>query len=175
MREIIRSEIAALDPLDELEATQIADTLAWIESGSEIFRITKPATPPRHLVSYFLLVDGDHLLLVDHIKAKLWLPTGGHVDPGEHPKETVRREVVEELGIEAEFLSEAPIFLSVAETVGLTAGHTDVSLWYALKGERGMPLDFDGSEFHSVKWFHKEDVPFERSDPHLKRFLAKLA
>ncbi|MEE3919135.1 NUDIX domain-containing protein [Micromonospora sp. BRA006-A] len=31
----------------------------------------------------------------------MWLPSGGHVEPGEHPADTVRRELREELGVAA--------------------------------------------------------------------------
>jgi 8-oxo-dGTP diphosphatase len=118
-----------------------------------------------------VLIDGDYVLLVDHINAELWLPTGGHVDPDENPRETVKREAFEELGIEANFMYPSPIFLTVTETVGLTAGHTDVSLWYVLRGDRTEQLDFDGSEFREVRWFHRNHVPLDRSDPHMERFL----
>ena len=116
--------------MDALEAVTRDEVLAWIDSGAELCRIEKPATPPQHLIAYFALVDGDHLLLVDHINAELWLPTGGHVEPGEHPRQTVLREVQEELGIDGVFLHEQPLCLTITETVGKTAGHTDVSLWY---------------------------------------------
>ena len=45
------------------------------------------------------IVDGDHVLLVDHRMAQLWLPNGGHVEPGEHPRDTVVRELKEEIGL----------------------------------------------------------------------------
>jgi 8-oxo-dGTP diphosphatase len=77
MRNLIRDEIAALTPLDALERDHIADTLAWIDSGAQLFRVAKPATPPRHLVSYCVVHDGSHVLLADHRNAQLWLPTGG--------------------------------------------------------------------------------------------------
>ena len=109
MRSALRAEIAAIDPLDELEREHIAEVLAWIDSGVELYRISKPATPSKHLVSYFVLVDGENVLLVDHKNAQLWLPTGGHVEPGEHPRATVARELREELGIELEHPLEAPV------------------------------------------------------------------
>ena len=121
-----------------------------------------------------MLVDGDWVLLVDHIKAQLWLPSGGHVEPGEHPAETVVREAKEELGIDAKFVSEKPAFLTVTETVGLTAGHTDVSLWYVLQGDCHAVLEFDQSEFERIKWFRSEEVPYNRTDPHMGRFFEKI-
>lgn len=174
MRAEIREEIALIDPLDDTERQDKADVLAWIDSGVEICRLEKPATPPKHLISYFAVVDGDHILLVDHINAELWLPAGGHVEPGEHPKTTVLREAKEELGIDGEFLSDEPLFLTVTETVGKTAGHTDVSIWYVLKGCRNTELVFDTTEFRTIRWFDKDKVPLERSDKHIDRFLRKL-
>jgi 8-oxo-dGTP diphosphatase len=174
MRTEIRQMVAAITPMDAIEAQQIEFALRWIDSGADLFRVAKPATPDPHLVSYFLLMDGENLLLVEHINAGLWLPTGGHVEPDENPTETVVRELREELGLEAAFVQRAPVFLSVAETVGKTRGHTDISLWFVLQGRRADALCFDASEFHSVRWFHRTEVPSLRSDPHLGRFLAKL-
>ena len=155
MRAQIRKEIELISPLDKIERDTKADVLSWIDSGVEICRIEKPDIPPKHLISYFLLVDGDFILLVDHINAELWLPTGGHVEPNEHPRVTALREAKEELSIDGEFLQDKPLFLTVTETVGKTAGHTDVSLWYVLSGDRSDDFVFDKSEFHSIQWFHK--------------------
>ena len=174
MRQQIRDEVASVQPLDDLEHQDICDVLAWIDTGMPLCRIQKPATPPKHLIAYFVLLDGDHLLLVDHINAQLWLPTGGHVEEGEHPRTTVAREVVEELGIEASFMQDSPFFLTVTETVGLTAGHTDVSLWYLLEGDRSALLTFDESEFFGVHWFRRQDVPLHKTDAQMLRFLNKL-
>lgn len=174
MRAQIRAEIEQIEPMDASEVAAKADVLAWIDSGVELCRLKKPATPNKHLIAYFALIDGDHLLLVDHINAELWLPTGGHVEPGEHPRATVRREAREELSIECEFLREAPLMLTVTETVGNTAGHTDVSIWYCLHGDRSAQLEFDQSEFASVRWFHKDEIPMNRTDPQMGRFLRKL-
>lgn len=177
MRSAIRAEVASIVPFDGLERGHCEDALAWIDSGAELCRVQKPATPPKHLVSYFVLVDPhqDHVLLVDHKNAQLWLPSGGHVEPGEHPRATVARELREELELELADLPGAPLMLTSTETVGATAGHTDVSLWYVIDADRGVPLRFDADEFHSVRWFHFSEAPVSRSDPHLSRFLAKLA
>ncbi|MFZ6653926.1 NUDIX domain-containing protein [Undibacterium sp. TJN19] len=125
------------------------------------------------MVSYFVVTDGQHVLLVDHKNAQLWLPAGGHVDDGEHPRTTVQRELFEELGFHAAHDIAAPLMITCTGTVGLTAGHTDVSLWYVVHARREQPLVFDTGEFNSVRWFAFADLPFDRSDPHLRHFMDK--
>lgn len=173
MRNAIREEVASIEPFDALERAHCEDVLSWIDSGADLCRTRKPATPPKHLVSYFVLLDCDHVLLVDHRNAQLWLPSGGHVEPAEHPRATVVRELREELGLEPSCEVAAPLMLTVSETVGVTAGHTDVSLWYVVETDRRAALEFDREEFHCVRWFHFSEAPVSRSDPHLKRFLEK--
>jgi len=177
----IRKDIQLIQPLDSLESAQISDTLLWLDSGVPIFRITPPADPPRHLVAYFVVVDPDHqsLLLGDHIKAQLWLPTGGHVEQGEHPRATVVREMQEELGQQAIFLrgNNRPFFLTTRETVGLTAGHTDVSMWYLLRGGMHQRLQFDRCEFTDMAWFSFDEILASHPaifDTHMQRFTRKL-
>ncbi len=168
--------ITTIKPIDQMEAEHIHDTISWIESGAPIYRVQKPDIPPKHLVSYFVLWDEEasKILLVDHKKAQLWLPPGGHVDPGEDPREAARRECFEELGIEADFIIDDPLFLTQTVTAGLTPGHTDVSLWYLLRGSATHHYAFDEGEFEAIKWFSFDEIPFEKSDPHMGRFIAKL-
>ncbi len=174
MRAAIRVEVASIPPIDELEAQHRADALAWIDSGAPLCRTAKPAVPPKHLVSYFAVVDGDNILLVDHKSAQLWLPPGGHVEPGEHPRETVVRELFEELGIVPGREIVKPLMVTCTTTVGLTAGHVDVSLWYVVRVDRNQSIQSDSHEFEAARWFEFADVPLHRSDPHMGRFLAKL-
>jgi 8-oxo-dGTP pyrophosphatase MutT (NUDIX family) len=176
IREKIYETVSSIIPLDDLENEHLCFVKNWIQSGCEIFRTEKPAIPDTHLVSYFLVIspERDRVLLVDHKKAELWLPSGGHVDPGEDPKETVKRETKEELGIDAKFICDEPIFLTVTKTTGNVAKHTDVSLWYLLEGDPQCNLDFDPNEFHRIQWFKIDDIPYEKSDPHMKRFIQKM-
>lgn len=183
MREAVREIVVDIEPFDELEAEHRADVLEWIDSGAEIFRREKPATPPKHLVSYCVLVDEalGRILLVDHRLAERWLPTGGHVDSGEYPATTARREIHEELGIRPEFLTaigDRPLMVTVTDTGGRSQTHTDVSLWFAFDARTAGPLVPDQREFADIRWWdigeirHSADTRF---DPHLPRFAAKLA
>lgn len=174
MREQIRAEVELIRPFDSIESEHREDALHWVDSGAELFRLAKPATPPKHLISYIAVVDEQNILLVDHRNAQLWLPAGGHVDPGEHPRITAARELQEELGFACPHEIEAPVMVTCTETVGLTAGHTDVSLWYVVRVNRDQPMRFDGGEFLGVRWFAFSELPLNRTDPHLGRFVAKL-
>ena len=176
IRNHIHQLIKTISAYDELEQLHIQETCLWIENGSPLFRIQKPDIPNKHLVSYFVVLDEDQqkILLVDHKKALLWLPSGGHVEVDEDPKTTVERECLEELGIPADFRFLNPIFLTSTKTVGVTAGHTDVSLWYVLKGDSRKTYKYDTEEFNQVRWFGLDEIPYGRSDPHMKRFIEKL-
>ncbi len=174
-RRHVIAELRLIAPSDEIEQSHWTDALSWAESGAPLFRTAKPATPNKHLVSYFAVVDDGHILLVDHKNAQMWLPTGGHVEPDEHPRRTVVRELREELGIEVLLEDvEPPLMVTVTDTVGLTAGHTDVSLWYAVNFSMRRNIEYDKDEFFGVRWFTFNEAATVRSDPHLKRFLDKL-
>lgn len=168
--------LEAINPLDSIENWHIKDTIAWIKSGEQIFRISKPDNPNKHLVSYFVMLDQskEKILLVDHKKASLWLPPGGHVEINEDPADTVTRECMEELYVTAEFWYKEPIFITQTTTVGKTAGHTDVNLWYVIKGNSNIKYDYDQEEFLDVRWFALDEIPYKHSDPHMKRFMQKL-
>ncbi|MBP5993739.1 MAG: NUDIX hydrolase [Candidatus Moranbacteria bacterium] len=171
--------IEKISPIDELEKTHQEDALHWIKSGVEIFRIEKPDKPPKHLVSYFVVIDIENkaILLVDHIKAELWLPAGGHVEADEDPKATVEREAMEELNLTAKFIRGNPFFLTITTTVGKTAGHKDVSLWYLLSGGIQDEIRYDPGEFNGYKWFTFDEIlqaPTSSFDPHMHRFIQKL-
>jgi len=174
MRAAIRSELESISPLDALELQHQRDALAWVDSGAPLFRTAKPATPPQHLVSYFAIVDDECILLVDHKNANLWLPPGGHVEVGEHPRDTVAREIREELGFTPSHEVSSPLMVTCTSTVGLTAGHTDVSFWYVVYASRTQAMTYDAQEFNGIKWFEFSEVPLDRSDPHLERFMRKL-
>jgi 8-oxo-dGTP pyrophosphatase MutT (NUDIX family) len=170
----VRDVVAGIEPGDELESAHRDHVLDWLSGTDDVFRRVKPAEPDQHLVSYVVPVDGaGDVLLVDHINAGLWLPPGGHVEPGEHPYDTAVREVAEELGLTAAPETD-PLFLTVTRTVGIDHGHTDVSLWYVLRCDRDQALTPDAGEFRRVRWWSPGQVPADRCDPHFSRFVRKL-
>jgi 8-oxo-dGTP pyrophosphatase MutT (NUDIX family) len=181
-RGALHALVAAIEPVDEREAADRADVLAWIASGAELYRRVPPADPPKHLVTYFLPyhADTDMVFLVAHRKAGRWLPPGGHVEPGEPPWDTVVREAREELQVAARphplTPERRPVFLTAALTVGAHS-HLDCTLWYLLDLAPDTPVIADADEFDGSAWFTRQTVtgwPAGQTDPHLHRFLTKV-
>lgn len=180
MREAIVEQVRGIQPVDDLEADHQQAVIAWINSGAELFRVESPDMPPRHLVSYFVVIDptSHKLLLHHHKKSGLLLPHGGHVDPDEDPVETVRRECKEELGIDAEFLHQPqPFFVTITMTNDQKGAHTDVSLWFLLRGKESAELTLEHDKSGGTEWWSVADIlndSVERFDPNMHRFCKKL-
>lgn len=176
--------VDSIEPMDAVEIGHIAEASAWLCMTDDVFRrSTAPTAPAKHLVSYFLLVDpvSGHVLLGDHRKSGLWLPSGGHVEPGESPADTVRRECLEELGVEAGFhpaLGPRPLLITVTNTRSNRADvHTDVSLWFVLAHDRHEALVPDEREYAEVRWWTPSEIRAADQgsfDPHMGRMLDKL-
>jgi 8-oxo-dGTP pyrophosphatase MutT (NUDIX family) len=166
---------------DDLEREHLAAAAAWIASGVPVHRTRKPNVPSQHLVSYFVVLDEirSQLLLVAHRKAGLWLPSGGHLEPGEDPWDTVERECWEELRIPAvpsPLIGDGPFFVTMARTRG-QGQHTDVSLWYVLQAHPDSVTWYDDEEFNEIRWLTPQqilDEPATAFDPHMHRFTRKL-
>ncbi|MBN0042571.1 NUDIX domain-containing protein [Streptomyces actuosus] len=173
--------VHGIAPCDDVERAHLHTAAAWVAGGAQLYRLRKPDVPATHLVSYFVVRDASRgeLLLVAHRKAGLWLPTGGHVEPGEDPWAAVERECREELGIPAaasELTGPRPLFLTVTRTRGQGA-HTDVSLWYVVDADADSVVAWDQEEFSAVRWAAPEqilDEPLTSLDPHMHRFIRKL-
>jgi len=181
MRNTIYRLVEDIEPFDRLEELHKNEVLKWIEEGHPLFRISKPDNPPKHLATYFVLYDRDNLslLLIDHIKSGLRLPSGGHVDLDEDPKETTIREANEELKIAAEFteeFGENPLLITSTITNGHDK-HVDVTFWYIIKGDKTQTLDFDKREMTGYSWMTPDEIlamDSKNTDPHMHRFVQKM-
>jgi 8-oxo-dGTP diphosphatase len=182
LRTLIAGLASQVRPVDGQEAADQAGIVGWIDSGEPLFRRVAPATPPKHLVSYFVPLDAADrsVLLGDHVKSGLWLPPGGHVEEGEDPRRTVEREASEELGLRACFHPRAgadrPFFLTANPTRG-EQSHVDVSMWFVLECGRDAEIHPDPREFRSVRWYNIDEQlewPSDTFDPQMTRFIRKL-
>lgn len=175
MRSRIASVVASIAPYDEEERRDIEEVLSWIESGAPLARLSAPADPMQHLISYFAPLDFENrrILLGDHRRASLWLPGGGHLEVDEEPLACALREMREEFGEELPLLSSSPLFLSLC-TVEQPAVHTDVALWYLVRGDGVAIPNYDRREFSDMRWFSWDRLPIGRTDQSLARFVEKV-
>jgi 8-oxo-dGTP diphosphatase len=176
-----RGIVQAIPPLDPAEADAQRSVLRWIDSGEALYR-ESGAAPARHLAVYLAVVDqaDDAVLQIHHVKADAWMLPGGHVDT-EPPCDAVIREAAEELGIEARFhpaLGRRPLLITESQTNSLADSHLDVTLWYALAGDRTLPLTPDPVEINAIRWVHLHDAAdWARQSPtphQAYRFARKL-
>ncbi|MGF1472324.1 MAG: NUDIX hydrolase [Rubrobacteraceae bacterium] len=111
------------------------------------------------------VVLGRSVLLHFHGKLGMWLPPGGHIEPGELPDEAAVREVLEETGVEIELRGEKredisdPVQLHRPAGVQLEyigPGHEHIDLIYFAR-PRG-PVEIGAAfEEDKVGWYPPEE------------------
>jgi len=62
----------------------------------------------RHYTATGFVVDKKSILLHWHNKLDMWLPPGGHIEPGEDPEQAIIREVLEETGMAIKVINTGP-------------------------------------------------------------------
>lgn len=174
---VVADLVARITPYDQLERQHIATTLDWLHTTDDIFRRQRPGIPSPHLAVYVVMVDPEArgIFLGHHRLAQLQLPTGGHVELDEHPRAAAYREAREELGSFPDFdvVGDDPLFLTTG-AVRTTPAHTDISLWYAIRGDRSRQYRLDPAEFDGGRWWDLDPYGLPDTDPHLPRFIRKL-
>ena len=118
-------------------------------------------------------VGGGATLLHWHRKVGLWLPPGGHIEPGEDPIEAALREVMEETGMAVEIAptaapfgygdppqlpAPATIMVEPIRAFGGDAAHQHIDLIYFTR-----PLNDAGDPPPGWRWIGREQL--ERNAP----------
>ena len=132
--------------------------LKWTGKISEYEHGLATYNPKRmHDVTLFIL-NGERLALIrkPHFEEGIWRPPGGGIKPGERFEEGVRREALEETGLEVELRR----YLVDAEALFLYEPHdvpwrTHVFL-ATTDGEELDPLDLD--EIEAARWGTLEEL-----------------
>ncbi len=119
----------------------------------------------RHFTVAVFVVREGKVLLHWHRKLGMWLPPGGHIEPGELPDEAAVREVFEETGVRAELAGERredvedPVQLHRPAGVQLEnigPGHQHIDLIYFARpsGSTEVRQEFSADK---VGWYAPED------------------
>lgn len=152
---IIENLSSSVASYDSVEKEHLDTAQRWLDSKAEV-----------NFVSKYLIIEQNtnQILLVHDKKTHLWHPLGVNIINNEYPKEGVERELKDKHEIEAEFILDKPIFLSVENSGYLK----EVCFWYLVKGDKKhLKLDAD------KQWFDLHDLPIAESEPSLKRFFIK--
>jgi 8-oxo-dGTP pyrophosphatase MutT (NUDIX family) len=108
-----------------------------------------------HYCSFFLPYDkqAGKIYLGYHIKADDWIPPGGHIEPGETPKDAAVREMMEELQTIITKDQLIPFNLSVKAINRPDKGCiTHYDIWH-LVDVKVQAFDYLKSEYHDAGWF----------------------
>ena len=139
-------------------------------SGALAAPSAQPATTTKQVVAA-LLVRDDEILCCQRTEhqplALKWEFPGGKIEPGETPQQALRRELEEELGIDAE------IGAQVAQVRHTYLNANSVELhFFRVEKYRG---ELDNRIFRNIRWVHRENLPqldFLDADREIIRRLA---
>jgi 8-oxo-dGTP diphosphatase len=166
--------VGSIQPCDPKEAEEIQAALRWLRTTPAL---TKPDNLDQHLgvLSVLVSLERDRTFLLDHRKAKLWLPPGGHVDFGRRLDETAREELQEELGIQfPRAVHPTPVFLNRTLTQGLNAGHIDLTAWFIFEESPEADFLLQEKEATCGAWIEIKKVLAEPQYINLHRGFNKL-
>jgi ADP-ribose pyrophosphatase YjhB (NUDIX family) len=115
------------------------------------------------------VVDGGRVLLARRAYAPwkdLWGTPGGFTELGEHPIETVEREVLEETGLRVRVTGYLGVWVDEYAD-GRGVPDVDViNVAYYLAGRiGGDEADFDRAEVSELAWFGWDELPSELAPP----------
>jgi len=156
LRERIRHDVAAFDARTPRERESQSRLLA------ELDRLAKPFSEhadPVHVTGSAIIAGPRGTVLHFHKRLRMWLQTGGHVEPGETPWDAALRESVEETGLPLRHAAAAgdPPPLVHLDVHPAAKGHTHLDLRYLLHCDDVEPSPPPG-ESQEVRWFSWDEA-----------------
>lgn len=164
--------------LEQLKEKPYIDkkTLALFLEKAHNGNFVREESPAEHFCSFFLPVDKktNRVFFGHHIKAQDWIPPGGHIEKGESPEETVRREFEEELGykLDKEKIELFDIsIIRVRSKARPCKFHYD--FWHMVEISE-QPFVFDKKEFYDGRWFNFSEALQKTQRPEYKSVIQEL-
>ena len=137
-----------------------------------------------HHVVAAALIEGDRILLCHRSPTRRWYPNvwdlpGGHIEASETEIDAVRRELQEELGIEAHAVDDEPWAHIENGSPGAPEGVLKLSIWLVRRW-RGNPTNRAPEEHDQIRWATSSELDslplaHERYAEILRDMLARLS
>lgn len=151
MNKKLKEKIIALKNRAKIDNGFLKEFVHFLDSE---ISLTYDNNPYHHFCCFFVPVDvkNKKIFLGHHIKADMWIPPGGHIESGETPEETVRREFFEELSYRLNDEKVELFNLSVTH-IGKSKRkcRTHYDLWYKVD-VKNVSFVFDTKEFYKARW-----------------------
>lgn len=134
--------------------------------------------PTKHFAATGFVLDKEHtkMLMVYHRKLGKWAAPGGHVEPDETPAEAVRREVLEETGVDVTICDQSKVQLCqkgdsesqlelpyaiLSEEIpahGNKEPHIHIDFIFICEADASASIAGQESEVSNVKWMHWGEI-----------------
>jgi 8-oxo-dGTP pyrophosphatase MutT (NUDIX family) len=164
----LRRQLEVISPVDEREESSIVATLDRLTWPGDLF---DQSSNDHHLTASAFVISERGVVLLCHRILNIWVQPGGHVDPGEGPREAAQRETLEETGLATQHVGEGHVF-HVDVHPG-PRGHTHYDLRYVLVAPPLEPTPLQGESLE-VYWFDFAAAS-TRAEPALKNALEKVS
>lgn len=110
-----------------------------------------------HVVVAAALLRDDTALLCHRVSGRTWYPNvwdfpGGHVDPGERAEQALRRELLEEIGVDVGRVDHEPVLYDLDPETNF-----DLTVW-ALRSWEGEPRNCQPLEHDGIAWFGVDQI-----------------
>lgn len=157
----------------DIDAKTISDYLKRLKVDS---RIAKKEGTEYHFCSFLVPIDfkKKKIYLGHHIKANDWVPPGGHIEPGEMPFDTVRREFEEELSFTLTDEKIELVNLSIKEINNDKRGCMRHYDFWCLVHIDEQPFQFDSGEFYDAGWIDFKEALKKTKTPQFKNVMEKI-
>ncbi|OGK59219.1 hypothetical protein A3H84_03595 [Candidatus Roizmanbacteria bacterium RIFCSPLOWO2_02_FULL_40_13] len=170
----IKDELKSLQNNPHIDNKYLLLLLKRIEKNKKLL---KQEGVHDHFSSLFVPanIQKRKIFLVHHKKAGSWIPPGGHIELGETPVQTVKREFHEELGFT---LTNEKIQLFSASTYVLKKDpfckiHYDI--WYLVYMDKITTFRLDKREFYDGSWIDFKDIVKKVKTKEFKPILKQIA
>jgi len=174
VKQILKREISKLKNKAHVDQKVLQKFLQRLKHKS--LGLLKHESLHDHFCTFFLPVHlkSKSVYLGHHIKADDWIPPGGHIEPDEHPLDTIKREFLEELKHELmdEKIELFDIGIKLIDNpLHNCKAHWD--LWYLVHTDK-INFRFTKKEYYHASWFKLEKAVTLTQDKDQSIIMQKL-